>query len=401
MKNTLIIPKKCKVGFNERSDTFTGMLGYIIMHDGKVWRKENSWESWRYKYISPEEFESKKQENFKSKLSSYTRTFEENHRKPKPSSYMYYWEQVNKHDSLESWLTYSGLNDYNTYRFHVPKSSTNEKIKPVEFENIPTEGFVLNKKVGGNNYSWNPRQTYCRVYDPRGWEFEINIPNLLYILENTNSIKGKGLEGKFVYAWDGKDLVLVPENAPEFKEMLEFTSLQDKKIKKNELIIGGIYKFNDNKLYTFLEENYYYNYKGNKEGKKLWFADENGRIITSTINRVKLFVEINNDITKLYDSLKEYNNYKTPDVSYIPIDEELLEKWKKEFNSSYYSYRRYDKHEVFIKKRKLYKPMLLYFNKNKNQWDLTKSYREEGEQFNSIKELLEKNQLWLLQKTTN
>lgn len=401
MKNNLIIPKKCKVGFNERSDTFTGMLGYIIMHCGKVWRKENSWESWRSKYISPEEFENKKQEEFKSKLLAYTKSFEYIHGTPKPSYNTYYWEQINKHENIESWYKCCGVDDYNTFRFHIPNHSSNEKINPIEFENVPTEGFVLNKKAGGYSTGWNHRSTYCRVYDPRGWEFEINIPNLLYILENTNSIKGKGLDGKFVYAWDGKDLVLVPENAPEFKEMLEFTDLQKLSVKKSELKLGGVYKFNDNKLYTFLEENHYYNYKGNKEGKKLWFANENGGISTATIDRVKLFVEMNNDVTKLYDNLKEDYNYKIPDVSYIPVDEELLEKWKKETNSSYYSYRRYNAHEVFVKKRKLYRPMQLYFNKNNSQWDLTKSYRADGEQFNSIKELLEKNQLWLLQKTTN
>jgi hypothetical protein len=52
--------------------------------------------------------------------------------------------------------------------------------------------------------SWS---TYCRVYDPRGFEFEISIPNLLYILQECTSTKGKGLDGEFVYAWDGKDLV--------------------------------------------------------------------------------------------------------------------------------------------------------------------------------------------------
>jgi hypothetical protein len=38
-----------------------------------------------------------------------------------------------------------------------------------------------------------------------GFEFEISIPNLLYILQECTSTKGKGLDGEFVYAWDGKD----------------------------------------------------------------------------------------------------------------------------------------------------------------------------------------------------
>jgi hypothetical protein len=39
---------------------------------------------------------------------------------------------------------------------------------------------------------------------PRGFEFEISIPNLLYILQECNSTKG--LDGEFVYAWDGKGI---------------------------------------------------------------------------------------------------------------------------------------------------------------------------------------------------
>ena len=82
-----------------------------------------------------------------------------------------------------------------------------DKIPNDEFENVPTEGFVLNKKAGDYSTGWDHRHAYCRVYDPRGFEFEITIENLLYILENANCIKGKGLEGEFIYGWDGKDLV--------------------------------------------------------------------------------------------------------------------------------------------------------------------------------------------------
>lgn len=45
MKSEIIVPKKCKVGFNIRKDTYTKKLGYVIYHDGKVWRKQASWES--------------------------------------------------------------------------------------------------------------------------------------------------------------------------------------------------------------------------------------------------------------------------------------------------------------------------------------------------------------------
>lgn len=57
MSNVFIAPK-IKVGFQKRSDTFTGQLAYIIYYDekGKL-RKEKSWEGWRDKKIAPQEFD--------------------------------------------------------------------------------------------------------------------------------------------------------------------------------------------------------------------------------------------------------------------------------------------------------------------------------------------------------
>lgn len=113
-----------------------------------------------------------------------------------------------------------------------------------EFKNVPTEGFVLNKKVGGYSGCWgNFRQTYTRVYDPRGFEFEITIPNLLWILECCNCIKGKGLEGKFVYGWDGTELLLIPVDSPDYKEIEEWNTIRhnQKHINKEQLRLGATY----------------------------------------------------------------------------------------------------------------------------------------------------------------
>ena len=106
----LNIPKRIKVGFQNRSDTYTGKLGYVIYYDGKgILRKETSWNSWR-----------------------------------------------------------------------------NNDIVPVDVDNAKTSGFVINKKVGGYSGShFDVRQSYIRVFDPRGFEFEITVVNLVHIIENT------------------------------------------------------------------------------------------------------------------------------------------------------------------------------------------------------------------------
>lgn len=190
MSTNIFVPSKINVGFQNRNDTYTGKLAYVIYFDekGKL-RKENSWNNWRDKNIQNE-----------------------------------------------------------------------------IFDNEPTEGFVLNKNVGGNGGSgWDIRKAYTRIYDPRGFEFEITIPNLLWILENCNSIKGKGIEGKFVYGWDGKELVLIPIDSPDYKEIQKKSELRKKNefIKAKDLVIGTTYETLNGERYIYMGKHDVYIYKRN------------------------------------------------------------------------------------------------------------------------------------------
>lgn len=119
-----------------------------------------------------------------------------------------------------------------------------KKIPNEEFTNEPMEGFVLNKGVGGqrHSYGWNARNEYIRVYDPRNFEFEISVANLLWILQECTSTKGKGLEGKFVYGWEGKELILIPVETKEYDDCVSYTKLQDGKIGVKDLKPGFIYR---------------------------------------------------------------------------------------------------------------------------------------------------------------
>jgi hypothetical protein len=141
------------------------------------------------------------------------------------------------------------------------ESWRDKKIPPQEFSNEPIEGFVLNKGVGGarESYgSWNPRNEYIRVYDPRGFEFEISVANLLFILQETSSIKGKGLEGEFVYSWNGTELVLLPVNSAEYNSCKEHTNRQSKKIIAKDIKIGFSYLMKNGTNVLYLGK-YHYN----------------------------------------------------------------------------------------------------------------------------------------------
>lgn len=201
------------------------------------------------------------------------------------------------------------------------ESWRDKNIPNEEFDNIPTSGFVLNKKAGGYSTGWNHRQTYCRVYDPRGFEFEITIPNLLYLLENATSTKGKGLEGEFVYGWDGKDLVLVPCESPDYKELLEYNNkLQNRtKLKGKDLVIGGTYLTKDNEEIVYMgryKENNkdltYFFYKPNSEYEWCKFTEYKniGNVIIDTIS-----TECISNYAEIFEQFEYYETYNPYDES--------------------------------------------------------------------------------------
>lgn len=251
--NNVYIPTHCKVGFNIREDTFTKKLGYIIYKKDNEWKQEKSWNNWRQKYISPEEFEAKKLESFNNLVAHYTKEYNKHKNTPKPNYWSPLWQLIDESDTLEDFLKLQKVDSLENYRFNIYGSVPDETINPIEFDNIPLEGFVLNKKVGGHRSGWNHRNAYARVYHPLGFEFEISFENVLYLLENTNFIVGKGIEGKCLLGWQGKNIVLIPENSSDYSEYENFTKAQHvKNVKLSTLKTGHKYKTRQGETWLYL-----------------------------------------------------------------------------------------------------------------------------------------------------
>lgn len=343
MKANIFIPKKINVGFQNRDDTYTGKLAYVIYYDkkGKL-RKEKSWNSWR-----------------------------------------------------------------------------DQNIPNEEFDNVPISGFVLNKRAGGveESYGWNTRKTYCRVYDPRNFEFEITIENLLYILENANSIKGKGLEGDFVYGWSGKDLVLLPVESPDYKEITNYNNIvfNNESIKAKDLIIGATYLDKENKEYVYMGKYDYFSigyqwiengeYKTSKYykdvpyghfkinckcindlnyGKYYWFAykydnNEWGFCQYKSISKNKFITCVNtkcsDDYANIYEQMIRNNSYSPIDENkdkYIPYTFDEFKMYAEKEEDRYgtgryvkYNYRFYSDSGVEYE---------IICDKNSNNWTVRRVY---------------------------
>ena len=212
MQTKLKIPDRIKVGFQKRTDTYTGKLAYIISlgKNGKKTKEDpKSWVGWRDKSIDPE-----------------------------------------------------------------------------EYDNVPTEGFVLNRDVGGTQrgYDWNARREKVRVFDPRDFEFEITVENVLLILQECSSIKGKGLEGEFIYSWSGSQLVLLPVTSQEYKNAAEFIDLGNQKIAKSDVVEGCTYLTKDKVNVMYL-------------GRHPWFENASrwGYSRTKYIGGKKMHIFLNMD----------------------------------------------------------------------------------------------------------
>lgn len=201
-------------------------------------------------------------------------------------------------------------------------------IEPEDWYNVPTGGFVLNKKVGGDSWSgWNHRQTYCRVYDPRGFEFEINVENLLYVLENTSSIKGKGLEGEFVYGWSGTELILIPTSSSDYVELASFNEVlhDQKKFKGTDMIVSATYQTKDNNELVYMGRFDYFEYswrdeKCNPKGKMYFFSTLDGEsmVFVKTLSAKIISCvseECVSNFTDLFDALEGCKNYSPIDTT--------------------------------------------------------------------------------------
>jgi hypothetical protein len=104
-------------------------------------------------------------------------------------------------------------------------------------------------------------------------------------LENTTCVPGKGLEGEFVYGWNGTQLILIPTSSPDYKEIQEFNSIlqNNTHVTAKQLKIGAIYKNKQNEEIMYMGQfdrysSYYYcgnnnHEETNNDGKHFYFVD--------------------------------------------------------------------------------------------------------------------------------
>lgn len=197
-----------------------------------------------------------------------------------------------------------------------------KKIDSQEFDNKPISGFVLNRGVGGTrgSYSYDVRNEYIRVYDPRDFEIEISVANLLYILQESSSIKGKGLEGEFVYAWNGTELILLPVDSIEYTKCIEHTNLQNKKMIAKNVKPGYSYRMKNGTQVMYLGR---YPYTETGDYPYIFFKSSKKHIFVILDSNKSMDYIIDTGFTKLAEEIS---------TEVLPIYPEWVDKF---LNSQY------------------------------------------------------------------
>lgn len=120
------------------------------------------------------------------------------------------------------------------------QSWRDDKIEPIEFENSPRAGYLFNKGIQRHGYHWGKGRSVIRVYDPRDFEFEITVDNLIGILMHSDVTKRDIVE-ECVFAWDGTELVLLPVNSEDYQASLNYTKKVALNFSARSLVKGHSY----------------------------------------------------------------------------------------------------------------------------------------------------------------
>lgn len=165
MKDQLYIPKEIRVGFQERKDTFTGKLAYVIYVDGKgVLRKEASWNSWRDQKIEPLSFNNEPTSGF----------------------------MINKNIARYNWSHFSSNRSY--IRIHDPRGFEFE-VTPENLIGILMSGNCNHRVLDGEFvYSWSGTELVLLPVNTDAYQNSLKFTKL-----QTEKISTKNLVPGLVY----------------------------------------------------------------------------------------------------------------------------------------------------------------------------------------------------------
>ena len=121
------------------------------------------------------------------------------------------------------------------------ESWRDKNIETNDFDNKPTSGFIFSRSISRSGFYRGSKIEKVRVYDPRGFDVEISISNLMEIIEQFDIEKSE-IKGELVYGWSFGRMSLIPATSNVYNQSVEVSSQLSVKFSLKDLVIGGIYE---------------------------------------------------------------------------------------------------------------------------------------------------------------
>lgn len=203
------------------------------------------------------------------------------------------------------------------------KEAIDKNLGILNINNEPIKGFRLTENNLLDTVDWNNLNVKLVVRDPRGFEFEMTIGNLIYLMYNKSYDSGANLKGEFVYGWSGRNMMLIPTTSKDYELYKDYTKQINSEsfVKEKDLKIGASYISKNNKEYVYMGVSKFYGYNGNSMGNHVWLIEmENGKPkhIRNFKSAYRKFIAVKSEQC-LYD-LDMLKDIIERDASYCPID---------------------------------------------------------------------------------
>ena len=165
-------------------------------------------------------------------------------------------EQFEKDNPTAVWRCDNTHNpEYLNSSYAVPRV---EDVDWKIFDNVPNEartGFRITKSISRGG-GWSGSNKVVRIEDPRGFELEISVDNLVKMMSMTTFIDGVCQE-KCVWGRDGSTNVLLPVNSDPYKEAYATTEYRNKKaISLRDVQIGDLIELKKSEHFAGLTGRY-------------------------------------------------------------------------------------------------------------------------------------------------
>jgi hypothetical protein len=124
-------------------------------------------------------------------------------------------------DKIEDWSAYG--------------AGSKAKLNSLIIDNKPMTGFRISRSQ--INAGWYQTPDYIRVEDPRGFEVDITIPNMI-MLTNNNILDNGEIMHECIWGRDNAINVLLPVNSVPYKEAMQNTDRQTTHVHVSKLKLG-------------------------------------------------------------------------------------------------------------------------------------------------------------------